>query len=86
MSPLQGHFYRSVFGWAVYVWPVVSATGWTAAIVCGEVAPLSPSSAASHALPQSAGGIGNPPVRNAMHIIYTRTTLEIKLAANLTKG
>ena len=42
-------------GWAVYAWPLVSVTDWTAAIVCGEVAPLSPSSAASQALPQSAG-------------------------------
>ena len=42
-------------GWAVYAWPLVSATGWTATIVCGEVAPLSPASAASQALPQSVG-------------------------------
>ena len=41
--------------WAAYAWPLVSVTDWTAAIVCGEVAPLSPSSAVSHALSQSAG-------------------------------
>ena len=53
--------------WAAYAWPLVSATkefkkglfkllgatDWTAAIVCGEGAPLSPSSA-SRALLQNA--------------------------------